>query len=236
MSDDAMHLDLEPRTVTGKAVKQLRRDGYVPAVIHDHGKASVIVQVSYQPLRQLYHKAGKHHPISLKTGSRSYTALIKSVTFEPKKNRMTHVVFNAVTRNQKVEAEIPVRPRYAEGNDSGPAERAGLIVLEQIDGVEVRAIADKLPDVIEYDAERLVADGDQLTVADLLVPNGVEVVTEATHPVAAVTTPAALQAANDEAGGTAEAVAAEPVGMAEQEQGTNASSGGEVNGEIGAEQ
>lgn len=204
MSEDSLHLDLEPRKVTGKAVKHLRKEGFVPAVIHDHGKTSVNVQVAYQPLRQLYLKAGKHHPISIKAGSHSYTALIKSVSFEPKKNMMTHVVFNAVKKNQKVEAEIPVRPRYAEGNDSSPAERAGLIVLDQLDAVEVRAVADKLPDVIEYNAEDLVNDGDQLTVADLIIPEGVEVVTESNHPVAVVTTTAALQAANDEAGGAPE--------------------------------
>ena len=204
MSEDTMYLELEPRTVTGKAVKRLRQDGYVPAVIHDHGKESVVVQVQYQPLRLLYHKAGKHHPVNLKAGTQTYTALIKTVTFEPKKNQMTHVVFNAVKRNQKVETEVPVRPRYDEGNEASPAERAGLIVLDQLEAVAVRAVADKLPDSLTYNAEDLVKDGDQLTVADLDVPDGVEILTDASHPVAAVVTPAALAAANDDAGGTAE--------------------------------
>ena len=36
-------ISLERRDVTGKAVKHLRRQGFVPAVIHDHGKDSVVV-------------------------------------------------------------------------------------------------------------------------------------------------------------------------------------------------
>jgi large subunit ribosomal protein L25 len=204
MSEDTMHLELEPRTVTGKAVKRLRQAGYVPAVIHDHGKESVVVQGPYLAMRQIYQKAGKHHPVSLKAGSHTYTALIKTVTFEPKKNQMTHIVFNAVKRNQKVETEVPVRPRYAEGNEASPAERAGLIVLTQLDSVKIRAVPDKIPDVLEYDGEVLVKEGDQVTVAQVVVPDGVEMLTEAEHPIATAETTASLQAANEGAGGAAE--------------------------------
>jgi large subunit ribosomal protein L25 len=151
--------------------------------------------------------------VQLVAGSKKYTALIKSATFEPRKNTLTHVVFNAVNRNQKVEAEIPVRPRYGEGNDSTPAERAGLIVLEQVPAVTVRATADCLPDVLEYDAERLVAEGDQITVADLLAPRGVDIVTETEQVLATVFAPSALAAANVAAGGTVD----EGVSVAETE-------------------
>ncbi len=204
MAQDAISLTLEPREVTGKAVKHLRRDGQVPAVIHDHGKDSVIVQAGYVPMMKAWQQAGKHHPIQLKAGSQSYVALIKTAEFDPKKNLLKHVVFNAVDKNQKVEAEIPIRPRYDEGNESSPAERAGFIVLSQLETVSVKALADKLPDFLEYDAEKLVEVGDHVTIADLTIPEGVEVEVEAEHSVATVYEPSALQAANDAAGGDAE--------------------------------
>ena len=117
----------------------------------------------------------------------------------------------AVDKYQKVEAEVPIRVRYAEGNDSSPAERSSLIVLEQLATVEVRAVPDKLPDALEYDGERLVEIGDQITVADLIVPDEVEVLTEPEHVIATVYEPSALAAANDAAGGQAEAAEAETV-------------------------
>lgn len=43
---------------------------------------------------------------------------------------LTHIVFGAVKANEKVDAEVPIRAAYAEGNEASPAERAGLIVLE----------------------------------------------------------------------------------------------------------
>lgn len=207
MSDESVVLDLTMREVAGKAVKRLREEGVVPAVIHDHGKPSLSVQAPYLATLRVYQRAGKHHPVQLTVGSHKFVALIKSATFDPKKHQLTHVVFNAVNKNQKVEAEVPVKPRYAEGQDSTPAERASLIVLEQLDTVEIRAIPDRLPDALFYDAEKLVAEGDQVFVADLEVPEGVEVVTEPEHPLATVTTPAALEAANAAIAGDAEEAA-----------------------------
>ncbi|HVU59424.1 MAG TPA: 50S ribosomal protein L25 [Candidatus Saccharimonadales bacterium] len=204
MTDETMSVELTPRDITGKAVKHLREDGQVPAVIHNHGKASVLVQGPYLTLQHLYQRAGRHHPVVVKAGGKTYTTLIKSASFEPHHNKLTHLVFNAVSKTQKVEAEVPVRARYAEGNDASPAERSSLIVLEQLTSVPVRAVPDKIPDVLEYDAELLVADGDQVTVAQLVVPDGVEVLEDAEHPVATVYEPSALQAANDAAGGAAE--------------------------------
>ncbi len=214
MSQDSITLELSVRSVTGKAVKHLRTEGLTPAVIHDHGKTSIHVQGDSVAITKVWREAGKHHPVEIKADGLSYTALIKDAAFDPRKHVITHVVFNAVDKNQKVEAEIPIHPRYAEGNEASPAERAGLIVLSQLDAVEVRAIASKLPDFLEYDAEKLVEIGDHVTVADIIVPEGVEIETEAEHSVATVYEPSALAAANDAAGGDAEEAA--PVAEGEE--------------------
>ena len=216
MSQDSIALTVEPREVTGKAVKHIRREGAVPAVIHDHGKESVIVQGKYAEMLKAYQAAGKHHPIELKAGDRNYTALIKVAEFDPRKNRLSHVVFNAVDKNQKVEAEIPIHAHYDGDNESSPAERTGLIVLSNLETVEVKAVADKLPDFLEYNAEKLVEVGDHATVADLIIPEGVELITEPEHTIATVYEPSALQAANDALAGEEQEAPAEPVAEGEE--------------------
>lgn len=205
MSQDTISLTLDPRETTGKAVRRLRREGTVPAVIHNHGKESIIVQGDYVQMTKVWQQAGKHHPVQLKAGDKTYTALIREADFDPKKHMLTHVVFNAVDRNQKVEAEVPVRPKYAEDNEASPAERSGYIVLSQLESVQVKATPANIPDALEYDAEKLIEVGDSITVADLVVPEGVEIETDETHAVATVYEPSALAAANDAAGGDAEA-------------------------------
>lgn len=217
---DTITIALQKREVTGKKVKALRREGLVPAVIHDHGKPSIVVSGVYMDVARTYRRAGKHHPVVIDADGKKYTALIKRVDLDPKKNTLTHVVFNAVKANQKVEAEVPVRIKFDEGNDASPAERNGLIVLHNLDAVEVVATPSKLPEVLEFDGEKLEKVGDVATVADLIVPDGVEVKTDVSHQIASVFEPSALAAANDAAGGTAEAgdeseAAAEEGGEAE---------------------
>lgn len=234
-------MQLEDRKVTGKSVKHLRKDGQIPAVIHDHGRPSIHVQGSGIDMLKVWRKAGKHHPIELKAGEKSFVALIREATFDPRKHQLTHLVFNAVDKDQKVDAEIPIRPRYAEGNEASPAERNGLIVLGQLENVQVKAIPTRLPDFFEYDAEKLVEIGDHVTVADLAIPEGVEVQTDPGHTVATVYEPSALAAANDAAGGTAEE-GEEPQGEGEEAEGGEGtaeegqkSEGGEAGAQEGGE-
>jgi large subunit ribosomal protein L25 len=224
MSDQIV-LEVQTREVLRKGLRKLRIEGIVPGVIHDHGNPSVYIQVKYQDVSKAYREAGKHHPVQVTAGGKKYTTIIKDVTYDPHYNAMSHIVFGAVNANEKVSAEIPVRAAYEEGNDSSPAERAGLIVLEQLTTVEVKALSKDLPDVITYDAEKLVEVGDQITVADLHIPKNVTLETETTHTIATVFEPSALAAANDEAGGDAEAEDASDVDSEHEstaEEGTQA--------------
>jgi large subunit ribosomal protein L25 len=204
MSQDKIELTLDKRTAEGRAVRALRRQGIVPAVVHDHGKPSVMLQGDYQTVYKAYLQAGKHHPIDLKAGDKSYTAMIKTVEFEPKKHQVIHIVFGAVNAREKIEAEVPIHPKYAEGDDASPAERASLLVISNTDTIAVEAIASNMPDALYYDAGKLVNVGDHVTVADLEVPQGVEVKAEPETTIATVYEPSAIAAANDAAGGDAE--------------------------------
>jgi large subunit ribosomal protein L25 len=228
MTQEKIALTLDARTVTGKAVKHLRRDGVVPAVIHDHGKDSILVQGDRQVMLKAYMAAGKHHPIALKADGKNYTALIKTIDFEPKKHGLRHIVFGAVKANEKVEAEVPIQAKYAEGNEASPAERAGLIVISNISTVIVEATPANLPDMLTYDAEKLVEVGDHATIAELVVPHGVEIKSEPEAVIATVYEPSAIAAANDAAAGTAEAAAPEVEtenGSAEDDQNSQAEEG-----------
>jgi large subunit ribosomal protein L25 len=182
MSDqESITLDLENRDVTGKSVKHLRKQGIVPAVIHDHGKDSIIVMGNYGEVYKVYQHAGKHHPVELKVGKAKYTALIRTVEFDPKSNTLKHVVFNAVDANQTVEAEIPVHI----AGDS-PATKAGLMVIHTLTHVDVEAVPSKLPDELSVDGEKLVEIGDKLNVADIVAPEGVIILNSPEQTIAVV--------------------------------------------------
>lgn len=183
MSDQAISLTLEKREVVGKGLAKLRRDGSIPAVIHDHGKESQHVMAGFSELSRVYQAAGKHHPVNLTVGSKKYMALIKDADFEPRKHTLRHVVFNAIKADEKQQTEVPIH--FLEDAEI-PAEKAGLMVIRSLDVVEIEALPKDLIDSIVIDPSGLTEIGDKLTVADLKVPSTVTVVTEPEHTIAVV--------------------------------------------------
>ncbi len=185
MSGNDIVVDLEERTVIRKGLQHLRVSGKVPAVIHDHGRPSSHVMGDYVGLTKAYAEAGKHHPVQLQVGKAQHLALIKDVDYEPVKHRIRHIVFQAIKQDEEVEAEIPVVFKDVEI----PAEKLSLLVLKQLDHIQVKALPKDLPDELVVDPSRLTEVGDHVTVADLEIPAGVTVLTEAEHPLATVEIP-----------------------------------------------
>src|SRR5579862_4490882 len=221
MADVDAPVKLEQRTVIGKGLNNLRHDGVVPAVIHNHGADSIHVMAPEMELVKIYQVAGKHHPLNLEVGSDKYLALIKDAHFDPIKRRLQHVVFQAIKQDEKVEAEVPIR---IEGDV--PAEKVGLMLLHQLDAVEIEALPKDLPDELVVSAESLVELHDKITVADLQVPEGVTILTDAEHPIATVAESRAMAAEEDE-------IEAEEGEAAEGEEG--AEEGAEAGGESAEE-
>ncbi|MBI2009444.1 50S ribosomal protein L25 [Candidatus Saccharibacteria bacterium] len=203
MTDLDAPLQLQQRTVVRKQLVSLRAQGMVPAVIHNHGQESIYVMAPALELGKVYREAGKHHPLNLDVGDQKFLALIKDVHFHPAKRRMDHVVFQAIRRDEKVEAEVPV---HLEGEI--PAEKVGLMILRQLDAVEVEALPKDLPDELKVDAGKLAELNDQITVADLVVPDGVTILTDAEHPIARVVETKAM-ISEEELAAEAEAAAAQ---------------------------
>ena len=184
MSSDSIELELKERDVIRKGLNKLRADGKVPAVIHNHGEKSIHVVGDYIVVSKAYKQAGKHHPLELNISGKKHLVLIKNVDFEPTKHNLRHVVFQAIRQNEKVEAEIPLK---LEGEI--PAEKAGLMVITNLDTIVVEAFPKDLPDELTVDASKLNEVGDSLTVADIVVPENVTILTEAEHGIAVVEMP-----------------------------------------------
>ncbi len=181
MSQEDIVLELELRNIVRKGLTGLRSTGKIPAVIHNRGSASVNVMGESLALQRVYKRAGKHHAVNLRVGDQDYLAMIKKADFEPKKNTLEHIVFQAIDKNQKVETEVPI---VIEGEV--PAEKAGLLVITNVDTVDVEALPGDLPDNLKVDGTKLEEIGDKLHVSDLIVPKGVVVMTDAETTIAVV--------------------------------------------------
>ena len=211
-------LTVTPRDVRGKKVAKLRKEGLVPGVVYGHGFEPIPVQVESVVLEKTYREAGKHHPVHLTIDGKKKIAMVKDVEHEPVKRALRHVSFHAVKANEPVIAEVPI---HLIGEGESEAEKAGLIVLQALDKIEVKALPMDLPDAVEISIVELKEAGEKVTLADAKLPEGVEFVEhddghredeEEEKPsitdlmVASVWEPAALQAQNEAAAGDAEDV------------------------------
>lgn len=181
MSNQEITVSLDLRTQIGKGLNKLKNEGIVPAVIHNHGKESIIVSGTFVDLVKVYNEAGKHHPVNVKIGNDNYLTIIKEADFDPKKNKLRHVVFSMINQNEKVETEVEI---VLEGD--APAAKIGLVVNQMLDVVKIEALPRDLPDTIIVNIESLVAVGDRIVISDVKAPNGVTILTDPEHPVVAV--------------------------------------------------
>jgi len=207
---DKITLKVDERTVRGKKVAGLRNEGLVPAVVYGPGMEPVAIQAEVNAITKVYRTAGKHAPVHMTIGSKKRIAMIKDVETDPVKRRINHISFHAVNQNEPVVAEVPVRLM---GEGESEAEKAGLIILQTLDQVEVRALPMDLPEAIEISTVHLKEAGEKVILADAKMEDGVEFVEhddghaleegEEQHhvtelQVASVWEPGALQAANEE--------------------------------------
>ncbi|GAP61707.1 large subunit ribosomal protein L25 [Ardenticatena maritima] len=179
-----IELKAAPRTVLGKKVKQLRREGFIPGVVYGAAlEEPISVQVDARELRKVLQQAGVSHLIDLRIEGRSrpVNVLVRDVQRDPVRQTLLHVDFLAVRMDEPVRIEVPI---HLTGEPAPVAQNIALVsqVLEEI---EVEALPAHLPSEIEVDVTDLLKEvGDVLTVADLPVPEGVEIITEGDIAVA----------------------------------------------------
>jgi large subunit ribosomal protein L25 len=180
---DELILRAEPRTVVGKKVKRLRREGLIPGVVYGPGLSgggTIQVSVEQRELRRFYLAHGHSTLFTLNWNGGSQQVFIREVQEEPVKRVALHVDFFAPNLQAVLTASVQVVLRH-------PDERhAGILTQVRAD-IEVSALPRDFPHEIAADASHLSAVGDALRVGDLTLPPGVTAITAADELVAIIT-------------------------------------------------
>lgn len=182
---DRPKLAASRRTVTGKAVSRLRRDGHLPAVVYGHGTESESLTVDTHDFEVLRRHTAATTLIDLSVeGGKSRPVLVHGVQVHPVSRRPLHVDLFAVRMTEELTVEVPLV-----GTGYAPAADAGGTLVHLIATVKVRALPANLPESLSYDLSPLISYDESVTVADLVVPDGVTVQAEPTEVLARVLPP-----------------------------------------------
>jgi len=175
-------LTAEKRTVLGKQVKKLRREGFLPANIYGKELASVAVQVKFSDFEPIFKEVGETGLVDIVFDGERRPVLIKNLQMNYQTRTPLHADFYQVNLKEKVKSMVPV---VIIGEPKAIAEKLGVL-LTPLSEVEVEALPAELPDNIEVDVTALANVDEQITVGDLKAPTGVVILTEPDQVVARI--------------------------------------------------
>jgi large subunit ribosomal protein L25 len=170
------------RTVIGKQVKKIRRDGFIPATIYGKKIESVSVSVKTDEFKNIYQQTGETGLIELSVDKVIHPVLIHNVQTSPVNDSVLHIEFYHVDLKEKVKANVPVE---LVGESQVTKDKVGVL-LQVLNDVEVEALPTDLPEKIEISIESLKQVNDDLKVSDLKVTPGVQILTDNTQIIVRV--------------------------------------------------
>ena len=162
-----------------RASRRLRAEGKIPAVLYGHGAEPRSVAVVQRELRQaLTTEAGMNALIDLEVDGTQHLTIVRDVQRDPVRNRVTHVDFILVNRDEVMTVEVPV---VLHGT-AEEVKREGGTIDQVLFSLTVSATPGQIPNELAIDVTGMVI-GDTVRVSDLAVPAGVTIEVDGDEPV-----------------------------------------------------
>jgi len=111
---------------------------------------------------RLYRGAGESNIINLKVGKLDLEVLVQQTQKHPVTGDFTHVDFYAITRGEKLTANISLNFVW-----DAPALKEGLVVQEILKEIEVKCLPRDLKDHFDVDLSTIVSEESSIKVEDL---------------------------------------------------------------------
>jgi large subunit ribosomal protein L25 len=186
---EAPKLEVRPRTVLGKKVGQLRRQGRLPGVVFGGHADSTPVETDTSTFQKAYRRWGQTTLLSL-TGldGGEVPVLVHDVSREPRTGSLLHVDFARVSLTEKTHAEVPL---HFVGES--PAVRThGGVMVHALSEVRIEAFPQDIPHQIDVDLSKIEQIEDTLYVRDLIVDaTKIEILNDADQVIAKAVAPRA---------------------------------------------
>lgn len=172
------------RTIHGKQVKKIRREGVIPAVLYGptlENPRSVSVQA--REFEDIFKVAGNTALIDLDLEGETHSVFIRDVQDHPVRRHTLHIDFYAPNLNEPVQASVPV---VTIGELPGTVTG---VLMHGRQVLDIRALPDAIPQQIEVDISSLENIDDSIFISDLVLPEGLEVLNAEDELLVRLTTP-----------------------------------------------
>jgi len=165
-----VRMKAERRTALGRnQVAQLRKEGWMPAVVYGDGKEPVSIAISEWELEQ--HVKAHHKVFQLEVAGSAQAAILLDIAWSATSDRPVHADFKRIDLTKEIATEVEIT---LVGHPIG-LSKGGTLIKDHI-RIEVRCLPTQIPDSIEYDVSKLELD-ESVPASKLELPQGVTMLT-----------------------------------------------------------
>lgn len=182
------------RTVKGKQVKQLRRQGQLPGVLYGHNTDPVAISMDARETQRILNSLTTSSLVNVLLDGKEHAALVREKQRNYILGTFLHVDFQVVSLTEKIRSKVSI-----EIAGVAPAIKDfNAVLVTGLDQIEVEALPQELPERITIDISGLNRIGDGIYVRDLPAMDKVEILT-AEDEMLVVVTGIAEEAVEEEA-------------------------------------
>lgn len=187
-------LNAELRTVKGKKVNQLRREGFIPGTVYGPAIDPLKIQFPERELNTTLKSAGGTNVIDLNVDGKIIPVLAREVQRTILQNDILHVDFLAPDMTKKIRADVPV---VFVGQNALIIARKG-IMLTGPNTLSLEMLPSNMMNQIIVDISVMTELGDAIAVKDLDL-EGITIINDPEEMIAKIVQPSAQRAAEMEA-------------------------------------
>lgn len=172
-------LNAKKRELLGRKVKQLRREGILPATMYGKDFEPMSVQFDGREFEKIFEHVGESGLVEITVDGTTYPVLFRNPQYHPLWGELVHVDCYKVNLKEKITTTVPL-----ELIGEAPIVKAGNILVPVTESIEIEALPTDLPEKIEVDISGLETLESMITVADLIIDREkIEVKTDPTQVV-----------------------------------------------------
>ncbi|MBI1975202.1 MAG: 50S ribosomal protein L25 [Parcubacteria group bacterium] len=184
-------LRAERRTIFGKRLDRVRKEGKLPAILYGRGIDNVPLFLAQEDFVKIFAEAGENTVVKLEIrdpdGAEvdARPSLIHDVKRDPVSGVPIHADFYQIRTDEKVRVSVPL----VVVGESPAVKHEGGILVRALQEIEVEAFPQNLPREILVDISALKSFEDKIAVKDLAIPQDVAIELDSEAIVALVQQP-----------------------------------------------
>jgi len=181
---DQIELEVQPRSVVGKKVKALRREGLVPCVVYGRTDSMNIQTPALDAARAIGQASGQLITLKVDGEDEGRMVLAREVQRDVISGQLLHADFLEVDITERLQVSVPLllvgEPSLVEANEA--------VLLQALNEVEIECLPTDILQSIEVDVSGLEDFSDAIYVRDLQLPSTIELLTPGDEMIARLDT------------------------------------------------